>query len=313
MDRSREISNRLEFPKKRAGSLVAYVLDLDEWEWADEEPSGETDKQWLTEPDTSLRWLFKPNKPHRSQDEASSEYAASSIAELIGVPAATVRLGTRKGVLGCISLNVVSETTHGLVDGATFLSALEEDFDPKDKMSRGHNQANIAEIVAELDAPPSSSADVTATEVFGNYLLFDAFIGNTDRHSKNWAIETRLVGPEMLAPTFDHATSLGITTRGSARDQLLANPTSVPAFTMRAAARRFEDGQNDSLVTYGVRYVQRYAPRQIQVWIDQLEAVSMGEVHDAIASSEMSPPGATLATAVTTINRERILRCLKSV
>ncbi|WP_461169777.1 HipA domain-containing protein [Arthrobacter sp. Z1-15] len=292
---------------------MADLLNLDDWDWADEEPSGETDKQWLREPASGSRWLFKPNKPDRSQDEASSEYAAGQIARLFNVPAATVSLGLRNGILGCISLNVVSAETHGLVDAATFLSAMEEDFDPRDRQSRGHNQENIVRLLRELDPPAASFPGVTATEIFADYLLFDAFIGNTDRHSKNWAIETRLDGPELLAPTFDHATSLGITSRGRARERLLGNLTAktVEAFAERAHAGRFEDGRDQSLVTYAMLFLRRYAPDRASLWQQRLETLDMCEVHDAIRSSAMSPPGVTLALAVTTTNRERMLRCLR--
>lgn len=47
---------------------------------------------------------------------------------------------------------------------------------------------------------------------FADYLVLDAVIGNTDRHHENWGILRRRVGDHWqgtLAPTFDHASSLG--------------------------------------------------------------------------------------------------------
>jgi hypothetical protein len=44
------------------------------------------------------------------------------------------------------------------------------------------------------------------------YIVLDAVIGNTDRHHENWGITRKRVGERwqgMLAPTFDHASSLG--------------------------------------------------------------------------------------------------------
>jgi hypothetical protein len=51
----------------------------------------------------------------------------------------------------------------------------------------------------------------TAVGVFIGYLLLDAWIENTDRHHENWGI---IVSPDTqaqptLAPTFDHASSMG--------------------------------------------------------------------------------------------------------
>lgn len=45
-----------------------------------------------------------------------------------------------------------------------------------------------------------------------DYLMLDALIGNTDRHHENWGIlrkRTESGWQGMLAPTFDHASSLG--------------------------------------------------------------------------------------------------------
>ena len=48
--------------------------------------------------------------------------------------------------------------------------------------------------------------------VFAEYMLLDAVIGNTDRHHENWGLLRRQVEDHWegrLAPSFDHASSLG--------------------------------------------------------------------------------------------------------
>lgn len=289
---------------------MGAIKDLNAWEWAFEEPSGDTDKQWLIEPGTGRLWLFKPNRPRRSVDEASSEVAASLLAYQLGLPAARVMMGQRDGTTGCISLDVIEDPLHGLVDGAILLSAIVDDFDPRDRQSRGHDQANIRSILTTLDAPHGSPSDTTASEAFCDYLMFDALIGNTDRHSKNWAVETSLMGKDKLAPTFDHATSMGITTRGPARDLLLSEVGRIPEFVQKATAYRFGDGQKDSLVDYSLRFARTYTPDRFGLWRRRLERLTVDIISDRIASSHMSADGATLAVAVVSTNRERILQCL---
>jgi hypothetical protein len=47
---------------------------------------------------------------------------------------------------------------------------------------------------------------------FAEYVVLDAIIGNTDRHHENWGVLRRHLGTRWvsrLAPTFDHASSLG--------------------------------------------------------------------------------------------------------
>lgn len=59
------------------------------------------------------------------------------------------------------------------------------------------------------DYPPPPGVDgSSAWETFVGYLVLDALIGNTDRHAANWAVIVSEPG-RYLAPTFDHASSLG--------------------------------------------------------------------------------------------------------
>ncbi len=48
-----------------------------------------------------------------------------------------------------------------------------------------------------------------AAELFAGFLLLDALVGNTDRHHENWGVVRTMAGDVHLAPTFDHASSLG--------------------------------------------------------------------------------------------------------
>lgn len=50
----------------------------------------------------------------------------------------------------------------------------------------------------------------TASDLMVGYLIFDSWIGNIDRHSKNWGIQTTLAGESELLPTYDHGIALGV-------------------------------------------------------------------------------------------------------
>jgi len=71
--------------------------------------------------------------------------------------------------------------------------------------------ASIISRSGEHDSP----AIKTAGDELAGYLMLDALIGNTDRHHENWAIiaDQTLSQEEgrkiVLAPSFDHASSLG--------------------------------------------------------------------------------------------------------
>jgi hypothetical protein len=74
-------------------------------------------------------------------------------------------------------------------------------------------------------------------DVFGGYLLLDAWIGNTDRHHENWAL---VVNPTLdqryLAPTYDHASSLGAHEQGKQRLRRLESRD--PAFRVEGYVQR---------------------------------------------------------------------------
>lgn len=292
---------------------MSGTLDLDDWIWAYEEPAGDSDKQWLIDTGTGTEWLFKPLKPGRSPDEAASEYVASRLAYALGVPAARVELGHRDGVHGCVSQNVITDRTHGLVDGATFLGALVDGFDPKDRQSRGHSVRNIVTILRELDPPSGGGPDESAISSFAGYLILDALIGNTDRHSKNWAVETTLAARDRLAPSFDHATSLGITSRGKKRQALIDQADLVAPFARKASAHRFEGGRSLSLVSLAAGFLHEHAPLHVRPWSERVRGLDLADVGNVIDASLMSGPAATLARSLVRINAGRITTCLMSL
>jgi hypothetical protein len=74
--------------------------------------------------------------------------------------------------------------------------------------------------------------------VFASYLVLDALIGNTDRHHMNWGVLDDPGSPRVLAPTFDHASSLGFLLSDEQRNLRL--DTTDPRQTVEAYASRSE-------------------------------------------------------------------------
>lgn len=70
----------------------------------------------------------------------------------------------------------------------------------------------------------SARAGEIAKRRFAAYLTLDALIGNTDRHHENWGLQrrrTRNGWRGFLAPSFDHASSLGRELQDAHRDILM--------------------------------------------------------------------------------------------
>ncbi len=91
----------------------------------------------------------------------------------------------------------------------------------------GHNHHTLANIWSALERSfEESDGEAAAKSRFGSYLVFDAVIGNTDRHHENWGLVRRRVEGGWvgyLAPSFDHASSLGRELQDDRREQLLTN------------------------------------------------------------------------------------------
>ena len=288
-------------------------VDLTHWSPAEDEPAGENEKTWFLAPDGS-RWIFKRNRPQRSPNEHASELVASKVARLLGVPAAEIRLATIAGEIGCISRDVKSNPRHQLDSGSLFIAEYAQDFDPRAKDSAGHSLENIANVFTRV-APPIgyNEPDLTSAGWFAGYLIFDALIGNQDRHSENWSLELDLAGAFHLAPSYDHATSLGIVQRNPDKvNKLLRSPEALQTFVQRARGTRFEAKAKTTLVQVGAEFCRIAAPPAAVHWGNRVAALDLNEVADIVASSGMSAPNDKFAIEIVRRNKERLVTCLLS-
>ncbi|MEC5179259.1 hypothetical protein RCH07_000592 [Arthrobacter sp. CG_A4] len=294
------------------GASPFEVVDIAHWTPDQDEPSGENEKTWFRAPDGS-RWVFKPNRPRRSLFENSAELAASLIAVQLRIPAAKVRLASLDGTAGCVSMNVVSSERNQLENGSVFISEFVDNFDPKDKLSRGHSLTNILRVLDHVEPPIGAiQSSLSASGWFAGYLLFDALIGNRDRHSENWAIEITEAGTRHLAPSYDHATSLGIVVRHAGLAKTIGSQQAINAFAQNATAYRFQGHRDDSLVDVAGQFARLCGTRALRYWQEEFSALAVQAAMDVVAGAKMSPGNATLAQGIIRYNQERILACLNS-
>jgi len=175
----------------------------------DTEQLGSKPKFWVLI--ENKRWLFKEARLNTGEDWA--EKAGAELAKAINIKAATVELAEYGGRRGCISLNFVDVAVgEALVHGNEILAMRVTGYD-KGKTFRqsDHTLENIEAAIRGLF--PTSQANDILTELAG-FMVLDALIGNTDRHHENWGLLLHLQNePRQLtlnvAPSFDHASSLG--------------------------------------------------------------------------------------------------------
>lgn len=182
------------------------------------EQMGTKPKFWFVKIEDNKHWLFKYNRPNTGEDW--SEKITSEIAELIGLPHAIVELAEYEDKRGIITKDFTERKTKGvLVHGNEILTAIDSDYPARRfrKVSQ-HSIDKIIEVLSDefIQLPsgyPFSSNIDNAIDLFLGHLLLDALVGNTDRHHENWGVLVRREDSGKLcielAPTFDHASSLG--------------------------------------------------------------------------------------------------------
>lgn len=251
------------------------IVDVSDWLVMSQEPGGAEPKDWIAHPEDSMRseldrvWLFKPVKfglesRYRRYDDVA-ELLASSLAEAIELPAAKVELARRHGTDGIISRNITPPGWE-LHSGDVLLSECPGyescSMDSRPKNRAGHNLENISHVLRDC-AASSPLTSQSAFPTFAGYLVFDAWIANTDRHAINWAVLER-DGEQRLAPSFDHGTALA---SGIDEDHLVRHDPVT--FAGRGRATRFEHGRHRTLVDLALEAVDLAGPEARQ-WIDRV-------------------------------------------
>ena len=189
-------------------------------------------------------------------------------------------------------------------------------YDPKVRF--GQSDHTLKNIFSALEAAfrEPSAAD-KAKRQFAGYVVLDALIGNTDRHHENWGllIQRAESGPRgLLAPTFDHASSLGRELRDDKRRALLENRT-VDRYAERARGAVFwEDTRR-----YGpspLELVRSARPEFRELFVDpifklRLNRAALEGVIRRVPDNWMSPTAKDFSVALLNYNATQLERCMK--
>ena len=174
---------------------------------------GSKDKFWFRNPDDpdESDWLFK--FPTENTGQHWAEKVAYEIARGMRVLAPRVELAryhTEDGdpSRGSAARGFASE--YELYHGNQILAGLDPTYDPEQRF--GQSMHTVQRIFHSMSVFRSDKYADECRAKLAEYLVFDAVIGNVDRHHENWGILGKRVDGNWkgrLAPTFDHASSLG--------------------------------------------------------------------------------------------------------
>jgi hypothetical protein len=303
--------------------------DVSDWAVHRVEQVGSTRNLWLEDPETEEKWLHKDTViPDNGveQGEDWSEVVSTQVGSLLGVPCAATRLCSRDGRRGSLSLSVLT-WGEALNEGTVVMerAGLPDYFphaegQPGIAATRpgvkrpGHNLNNIRTALDGVAAPRGFDGPETLTgfDVFAGYMILDALIANRDRHEQNWAVLTPqlLSMPERLAPSYDHASSLGYNLPDPRRQACIKDRTLLAAWAERGTAYRFEyDSKPPSLVAHAANAVAICSEEGADWWRERLAVVDLEPVLDALrerAVSGMSDDAATFARDLLDLNLRRL-------
>lgn len=266
------------------------------------EPIGSKAKFWFRR-DAAL-WLFKEARPNTGEDWA--EKISAELAALIGLPHAKVELARHGTTNGVATLDFTADHERGyLVHGNELLFEVEPEY-PKERRYRVHEHT-LAAVRGVLDESRVTLPDwswpdsvVTPWDAFMGYLLLDALICNTDRHHQNWGVLVQKRGGSEvreLAPTFDHASSLGRELADDERHRRLSTKDvrgNLSAYVARARSALYDD---EGAALHPVEAFQRamaFRPAAGAAWLGRLLAVT-DEACQAIVTEVPGPTMSDLA------------------
>jgi hypothetical protein len=289
---------------------------------ASAEAMGTKRKFWFSRAEEM--WLYKATRP--GSGEHWAEVLAAALAEFLGLPHAYYELARWRDKDGVENAGVVTRqfTPEGfdLVHGNELLAERDPDYPPAGARYVRTQQHTIEAVRNAMAADVGHPLDWTAPEgietaadVFGGYLLLDAWIGNTDRHHENWALMVNHAdGHRYLAPTFDHASSLGAHHEDATRARRLESKDPafrVEGYVERARSALYANAGAAQPMTPLDAFRAWSEHGSCDRWLQQVDSVKDGLVAGFIGripDSEMSGPARAFAQAILQRNKWRILR-----
>jgi hypothetical protein len=286
------------------------------------EQLGTKPKFWFSDANAN-RYLFKLNRSEGEDatGEDWSEKVVSELCELLGLPHAHYEFAMWKNQHGVASLSFAA-TGGRLVAGNEVLVRIDKGY-PKEKFYRVRQHTlrlvlNIIKLEAILPPLNWNSVDdiQSALDVFLGYLMLDAWIANQDRHHENWGFIVTAERTIHLAPTFDHASSLGWNETDETRTQRLTTRDrrrGMDSYVAKALSAFFTSPTSTKpMPTLDVfREASKLRPLAAKAWVERLSRISdnhVKNIFDQIPIDRISNAARRFAMKMLELNQKRLLQ-----
>jgi hypothetical protein len=285
------------------------------------EPLGSKRKFWgLLENQPDRPWLFKYARPDTGEHWA--EKIASELAALMDFPAAKVELATVNGELGALVRSILPyEAMPGekfpirrgdLIHGNEILGDHLPKYETRLQWGQMDHTWNNIQAALERSVTPSQLSDSLLR--FAGMVLFDAWIGNTDRHHENWAILVTPDGEKSLAPSYDHASALGRELADQRREEFMRlQKVSDYVRKARGGIYGYSTGKHAESPLNLAAWAAEKNPSLFKPWLNRIRDVSSSQIRNLVEQvprEVMSNVAAEFCVVLLTYTKEQLSRLL---
>jgi excisionase family DNA binding protein len=273
------------------------TYDISTYEPSRQEPTGLKEKFWFSNRDNNWYWgiegnefLFKVGRPGTGENWA--EVVACELCKLIGLPHAEYSFAKYKDKEGVITPSFVPSGT-GLILGNEILQHIVKGYNGEQRYhQRKHTLPRVISALSNDTELPihwdNINGIIDAIDVFIGYLMFDSWIANTDRHHENWGVvRDHKTNKYHLAPTFDHASSLGSHENDSNRNERLSTKDlnrKISLYVTKARSALYSK-QTDESSLYTIdafKEATKNRETTAKIWLERLNKITIKNVIDIL-------------------------------
>ncbi|ELK3677261.1 HipA domain-containing protein [Vibrio fluvialis] len=300
------------------------IIDISSQDIDGFEQMGTKSKFWYTDSKTGVEYLFKSihtsdknGDPVVRTGEDWAEKIACEIASELGLPHAYYDLANYKGQRGIRSKKFTVDGDNMFFGNQLIEHVANRLNTPLEVGQRSQKIDRVAVILQRLiDEAPKDWIKTenikSAFDVFIGYTLLDTLISNQDRHNENWGL---IVNGEVtyLAPSFDHAASLG---RNESIEKMYERMTTkdsglqLPNYVSRCKSHFYNGTKRlktlEAFILFG-----NFRKKATLEWLERLEAFSSEKIIEIIMripNSIMGPIEKSFCAGIIVANKARILQ-----
>lgn len=274
-------------------------------------------KFWFKD-EGSVDYLFKQGRPGTGENWA--EKVASQLCDLLDIPHAIYELALWQDLEGVICQNFVPDSCR-LVHGNELLVTKSSNY-PHTQFYKVKEHA--LRVVLTIMRSPTINPPLnwekngyirSALDIFIGYLMLDTWIANQDRHHENWALILTNENTTHLAPTYDHASSLGRNESDEKRKIKLETKDqrqNIEYYVTKAKSAFYGYGKNSKQLSTLEAFIfaGKLSKLAARSWLEKIESISAEQtlqILTSIPNTIISDIAIEFAQEMLYLNKTRLL------